>query len=458
MVTKVVTFAFFVTSKISMASDKKHLRLRGNVWWLHYRIPERHKLLPECLKYKEILTKNLKTDSLLEARRRRDIFLRGLEAQAEDHYRAWLPYGGERREEFAEKPKVYKSPFAIRPPEVDPRVLALRKVLERGQAILGSGDEKKKLESVAIREREVAHALFGYPAVADSNMKQLTKLVVRDSRNKGLSEKTISKINRASEWFLDHLVDDDIDISKIDYDQVSQFIHLDLEAGVGGSTLNGYLYGLRQIWKRAKLSKLVTGDCPFSGHHVKTDSKSYDPFTYDEIIKLYRAAKGELKILIHAAATTGARADELLTADIKTPSNFSHPCWFFKFKEKGKTEQSTRVVPLHESLKLSDGFRFTVKYKTIQNQMKRLVESVMGKPVNEFTGQPRKLSMHSLRASVITELVVKHKINEKVVGSITGHLGGDTSKVGSIRTYIHPDDLNEKKAIVDFLPWTDSDG
>ena len=32
-----------------MASDKKHLRQRGDVWWLHYRIPNQFKLLPECI-------------------------------------------------------------------------------------------------------------------------------------------------------------------------------------------------------------------------------------------------------------------------------------------------------------------------------------------------------------------------------------------------------------------------
>jgi hypothetical protein len=104
-------------------------------------------------------------------------------------------------------------------------------------------------------------------------------------------------------------------------------------------------------------------------------------------------------------------------------------------------------------MNITDGFQFKMKYKTAQTQMKDLQEKVFGTLMDELTGEPRRLTLHSLRSTVITELVVRHRINEKVVGGVTGHMGGGNSRVGSLRGYIHTDDLTEKKSIVDLIPW-----
>jgi integrase len=227
----------------------------------------------------------------------------------------------------------------------------------------------------------------------------------------------------------------------------------DLKNGAASSTIHGHLYGLTQIWKRAKLSKLVTGENPFGGHGVKKRQISYDPFTLAEIYQLHRAANASLKTLIHAAATTGARLNELLTAEVKTPSTFDKPCWLFKFKDRGKTEQSTRVVSIHPSLSLPEGFTFRgLSDRTVTRQFKEIRESCMNETFHELTGKPRKLSSHSFRTTVVTALTVTHRINEKVVGTITGHLAGN-AKVGSIRSYINPDDLHILLDVVSLLPW-----
>lgn len=439
-----------------MAKDKKYLRLHGKNWWLHYRIPDRYKLLPECLPYKNILTKDLGTDSLREAQRRRDIILHRLEAQAGDHYEAWLTVDkASLTEANPDRPDFSQSrhPLKIMPKPKHPNVELALRVLAKGSSIIGDDPKPEKLKAVAQAEREAVSALFGTRKTSGRSLTELTKQVVKESKVQGKARKTIYKIERGSSWFIENLVQNDIDMADIDHEQVNDFITLELERGVSGSTLKGHLYGLRQIWKRARQSRLVSGECPFMDHMIRSDSKQYDPFTDDEVLDLYLNAKGELRTLIHAAATTGARASELLTAEVKTPSTFNHPCWLFMFKKKGKTEQSTRVVPLHHSLRLEEGFRFTLKYKTVQNQMKKLVESVIENPLDELTGNPRKLSMHSFRATVISKLVVEHGINEKVVGGITGHLGGSKSTAGSIRSYIHTQDLNSKKKIVDMIPW-----
>jgi hypothetical protein len=91
--------------------------------------------------------------------------------------------------------------------------------------------------------------------------------------------------------------------------------------------------------------------------------------------------------------------------------------------------------------------------RTVTRQFKELRESCINETLHELTGKPRKLSFHSFRTTVVTELTVTHAINEKVVGSITGHLAG-SSKVGSIRSYINPTDLEMQLRIVSRLPWS----
>lgn len=433
-----------------MATDKKHLREHGSGWWLHYRIPERYKLLPECIKYNGIMPLNLETDSLKEARRRRDIILHRLEAQAGERYNSWLPEGGK-----VESGLVVASdnPLHIVTTPTARDAFRVREILAKGTSMLGDSPTPKKLKEVASRERDAVFGLLNTKRHSGDSLKQLTEQVAKEAQTQGKAEATIYKITRGSSWFLSNLLQGDISITAIDYDQVRDFIHAELERGVAGSTLKGHLYGLRQVWKRAKQSKLVSGDCPFDEHTVKVESKPFDPFTFEEIRSLYQNAKGELKTLIHAAAMTGARVDELLTAEVKTPSTFEHPCWLFKFKQKGKTAQSTRVVPVHSSLPITDGFQFSLTYDSVQSRLKRLQESVLGQPLHELTGLPRKLSMHSFRSYVITELVVTHRINEKVVGGVTGHLGGGQSKAGALRGYIHIEDLSKKREIVELLPW-----
>lgn len=431
-----------------MATDKTHLRQRGNIWWLHYRIPERHKLLPECVPYKEIVTKSLKTDSLREARRRRDVFLRKLDFQEGDHYKAWIP---ERIEHTPDSSRLSLNWLKDTQPRENPNIETIRGILARGSTILGNDPSSDKLASVARRERDAAFALVGDKRHSGRNLNALTKMVVREKQASDLADKTINKIERGTSWFLEYLMQKDIDIDQIDYDIVSDAVMDTIAQGKAGSTIKGYLYGLNQIWLRAKRSKIVTGESPFRNHSYSTESVPYDTFTHEEMQQLYDRADPFLKNLIHACATTGARIGELLRAEIK--DILGYRCWVFNFKNKGKNEQSTRIVPLHDSLKLETGFTFNLSYTPARNRINALISEVLGTRFNELTGKKRHLTFHSFRHTLITELVIERGLNEKLVGSVTGHRGGGKSKAGAIKTYIHVEDLRKKKAVVDLIPW-----
>lgn len=439
-----------------MAYDKKHLRLRGNVWWLHYRIPERHKLLPECLNFNSILTKSLGTDSIREAKRRRDIFLHGLEAQAEDYYKAWLPKRQEPVGDGLPEAIVSLNPPYISFKPENPNMVNVRAILAKSGYKDGSGADLTKMKSAAQREREAVFALLGEKRHAGKSLKNLTKAVIRETEAKGLASSSNSKIERSTQWFLESIMEDDIDIDLIEFDLVSGCLTAELEAGKSGSTVNGYLWGLKKVWERARRSKLVSGDNPFTHHRISAKAEShYDPFTLEEIRALYDHADTEFKTLIHAGATTGARIGEMLRTEVKV-INGQH-CWLFNFKHKGKTEQSTRIVPLHDSLQLPEGFSFKISYRRAQRIIGEYIDTALGERLHELTGKPRTLRFHSFRSTVITHLR-RLRYSEKAIGSVTGHLGEDGSKGSSLPVYEHVESIPFKKELVDQIQWIDQLG
>jgi integrase len=439
VLTKLLSLTLQVTTeRVTKMSDTKHLQMRHNVYWLYYRLPKRLKDHPLFENEPAIYTQNLKTDSLIKARRLRGQIITNLNNSIKDDnaHEAWEQEIIKRSQQFSQDNPQLDGQFDYRDLLADELEI---KTLYRKEKL--SAVEQVQLE---VLTRKVPNK--------KGMLRHIAKQVITERETHGQAHKTINKIRRSVDWFLEHTLNDDLEITLTDWDMVHEFVMKDVQQGVSGSTIDGHLYGLRQIWDRARQSKLVNGDNPFQKHNIKKDSTPYEPFTKTEIKKLYDAAGGELKVLLHAGAVTGARINELLTCEVKTPSTYDHPCFLFKFKDKGKTEQSTRVVPLHKSLSLPEGFRFTLKGSTAQDQIKKLINRVLGVQLNEMTGEARRLSFHSFRSTVITELTTDHGINEKIVGSISGHTAG-SSRAGSIRNYIQPNDLAIKKKVVDMIEW-----
>lgn len=427
--------------------DTKHLRKRYNTWGIHYRIPEHLRSSPRFKGAPTFYTRSLETDSLATARRLRDSIIRDLHAGTDDLYDSWKRTILERSLEFDSKHPHLNG-------ELTYAELLTDSILNEAIEQHGADPETGHPVKLNDNQQVILDAIQGRAPAKHKRLKHITAKLLDEYTANKKATKTVLKIRRSADWFLGHIIQDDIDIELIDYDQVRGFITQDLNAGVSGMTINGHLYGLKQIWDRAKSSKLVTGDNPFSKHRIAKDSQSYDPWTWDEIAALWNAAEDDLKTLIHAAATTGARINELLTAEVKTlkTSAQDRQCWLFKFKDKGKTEQSTRAVPLHPTLQLPEGFTFKMSDRTVTRRFRDLKDRTLGEPLDPLTGKPRKLSFHSFRTTVVTELTVSKRINEKVVGAVTGHLAG-SAKVGSIRTYINPDDLESKYLTVSEIPW-----
>lgn len=243
-------------------------------------------------------------------------------------------------------------------------------------------------------------------------------------------------------------------MNRADYEAVHGLILEETEKGTAGQTLSGYLYGLTTAWQRAERAGVVSGRNPFTKHKISLASKRpRGVFSYPEIYQLYSyCPAGELKVLIHAAATSGARINELLSSELKMMDGYL--CWLFMFKKKGKTQGSTRIVPVHSSLEkdIDADYRFGTSYGKIQQQFMKLLEKVMGKPIDELTGQPRNLTFHSIRHAFSTELVSRLDVPMGKVAAITGHKAAD-NRYGSLNGYVHTQDLDVKRRTVEMIQW-----
>jgi integrase len=166
---------------------------------------------------------------------------------------------------------------------------------------------------------------------------------------------------------------------------------------------------------------------------------------------MYKLADSDMKLVLHCVATTGARINEVLSSNVYIPSSYGKKCWGIKLKEKGKNKQSSRIVPVHSSLEplVANGFKFNLTYCQVDYRLKKLIEEVVVDKYEEGTGKLRKLSFHSLRSTVITELIAKHRIHSKVVSGVTGHITGNGDGTAS---YVKTD-LNELERTVELIPW-----
>jgi integrase len=133
------------------------------------------------------------------------------------------------------------------------------------------------------------------------------------------------------------------------------------ERGLSRRTRNLYASLFSSIYKSAIRREKATMN-PFDGQRVKAAVVHYEPFTDEEITKLFASATFEIAPAKHTTATalpwcalisafTGCRRDEiarLTTKDIKRTGDV----WYFDVcaDGDGKTENAERVVPLHHVL------------------------------------------------------------------------------------------------------------
>jgi hypothetical protein len=336
----------------------------------------------------------------------------------------------------------------------------------------------RSMEADKITDRAIAdygHTPKGHPVqLSDNQQAQLDVLAGRESKQKmglkhtseqliasrkkvggkGASESALNKMSEAVTWFLASIKKKDIQLVDITYTMVSQALE---NSGRKGNTKMGYSYGLAQCWKYAKKRSIGPREMisPFEGHEIsKDDADNNDLYTKAELYQLYLASTGELRQLIHMGATTGARLEEILTAELHLKTLlYDKPAWYICFKTKGKNEAAKRIVPVHESIDIDSYAPFTVKRATLQSQFVRLRTSLLGKRIEPLTGKVRRLTFHSFRTSIETELRRRPGFDRMASDAMMGRKQTQAS-AGSAASYLQsPYELKAIAGIVELIEW-----
>lgn len=422
--------------------DKKYLQLRGRVYWLYYRIPKKLALLPqfENLTY---YTQSLQTDSLVMARRARDTIIARFNTNVGDEYAAWQDAVLARSEQF-----IQHNPDGH--PETTYASIESEAILDAARQRYGTDPSTGEPLQLSASQQIQLQVLSGRPNARHSSILGLLDTVVSEKIKSGHSLSTINKLKNSVSWFLQRMSATNMQIADITYGSVHNLV---MTEPCSSSTMRGYLNSMNLLYSAAYRFRYVTEKTsPFVGFTLDDDRQSYDSYTKQEIYDLYNASTGPLRLFIHAAATTGCRISEILAADIRTPAGFSMPCWMIQFRTKGKNAGATRIVPVHPSIDISlyeHGYGKSSRW--ISDHLSRLVDAVIVDKINPDTGKPRKLSAHSFRSSLITELVINKHVSESLVGAISGHVAGRS--IGAMRTYVHTNNLEDKRAAVNMVEW-----
>lgn len=328
-------------------SDQKHLTLRGSTWYLNYRVPNS---LHESIG-KTNIQKSLRTDSLKNARRLRDKFLREFDEKLNDL--EVNPNGVRLRNLVTEIRAKFKSIRSQEEFEGFHGYYDAESEYNKGNRLMAAA-------IVMAQNEEETDQLNGYDT--RHTLKEASNRYVRYIQDK-VSIHTIRNTKRAVRNFLDHRTSSDLILEEITRPQIVKFIdHLAQDLKLTSKSINTLLSSLNQIWEYSFDRGHVRGNSPFKGHktkipHEKTNSKK--PFDLDQWSVL--TTELELSASTYArkwigpiGLMTGMRINEiagLLKEDVYKESNGE---WFFSLHEderRLKNKGSIRKIPIHSSIK-----------------------------------------------------------------------------------------------------------
>ncbi|PMR71360.1 tyrosine-type recombinase/integrase [Halomonas heilongjiangensis] len=409
-------------------ADRRHLRLRGNVWFVQKR------LSPTLAQHlgKQMLQQSTQTGDLDGACRVRDRLLvelseleASLQGRASQTQQRRLFMEARERFQEAEQSIVSTDPVApsfleIIDPEKLPEI------------------EQDALRSMYSTETPEAYRLTFKGALED--WQQSPQIERKHS--------TRSKNSLAVQLFLDSLGREDVALVSVTRKQARDFITAQLRNGKTKQTVANYLSGLSAIWRHAEdaMEEPLPARNPFKGHSLnpKATVKSYDQFTRTDVEAIFAATdreQGIFHLLPRLGFYTGARLEELCS--LKTTDIIQQQgVWCLSVREgKGKNSNATRDVPLHSAVKplvleqlkhaqsAGSEYLFLEAGESIRADGKKgpkfsqWFSRLTGKTIPK---QGRKLGFHSFRTTAIT-IMLGAGFQEQLVVWVTGHERGLTT-------------------------------
>lgn len=283
---------------------------------------------------------------------------------------------------------------------------------------------------------------FATARVCPSLIQLRDEFIVQHNDRRKLS--TLSKYIKAVEVFTAHFRCKDFRLHEINRTMVTDWLDK-AKQEKASQTLANYLGCLSQL---VALAQNRYHDAPkenvFTGHKldVRHDRESYEPFSGDELAKVYAMLDEEMKAVAMVGMYSGMRLNEICSlqiSNIKTVEGV----WCFEVTE-GKTRNAARLVPIHSRLIAlvkrliqdnHNGFLFYHASITERADGKRSTwhtqrfTRAKRKALGE-QGTERKV-FHSLRHEVAQQLD-RNQVAEDRIALLMGHERGKTE---AFKTY-----------------------
>lgn len=441
---------------VKPATPLKHLKRKGNTWYLQLRVPATLRHHPEFWG-KDVYTKSLKTSDVGIAKHRRDKRLQEIHALLEGSKSVEFM---RQTEEFRRANREFLSASSTDDEEggLDAYSILIDTLEQEAQSKhrLPSLDSPALPEHLRLRRDALVHAQkldanSDTPTPFDytPTLQDMMKLTIENKRRSGRKESSLTKYGPAITTFLDYLGVGDIPMAKIRLKDAHDYCQA-MQTNKSGSTVSGYMSSLSEVWKTARKQELVSGENPFKGCEIKDDGETALPWSEQQILDLYtllgqqsqgrgsrRRYLDEDRLLFRLGCYTGARIEELhsLTANNLVEREGTEGRKFLSFSIKpaddGKNESAPRLVPVHPSL-LEDMKTFRGFSGTADAAGKRF-----GRVKASYLGDKnsRRYVFHSLRHYVATELA-RAGFPTSMLVFISGH-SRSSAPTELERTYIH---------------------
>ena len=393
----------------------KHIKLRGNIYHLNYRVPKR--LLNRV--GKTFVQQSLSTDSLKIARLRRDIILREYSNLLDDKEvmfemikKIQLQYNDIKTQDDAEAFDAMH--------EISEDTMKTDPVFTN--AVLNVTTPNSSVITISAKE----------------TLKETTKLFLLDIKDK--SSSYINRTKLSSALYIEY---SNVELSaEVSRRNVGLFIGYLLETKSVKTTRN-YLSCLASIWGHAYNREQAKGTNPFLSHKIykKEVTNSYKPFTVEQWEIYYPALVSSAtteprKALLAIGLLTGMRLNEVLGLKCSDIQQDKTGLWFINLQPNEyrtlKNSNSTRVIPITDLLlpvllELKKTDRLNGLDSLLFPEVSKINTNDKSSSIAKWLNSTRKAtitsnnqSFHSLRVMLATAFE-QAEVSELTASKVLGH-------------------------------------
>ena len=446
-----------------MAAKIQYIEKRRRKYWFIRAIPKAHKDNPFFFFHGKNFRVNLHTDSLSVAIRRKEEVLHDWDLALESGN------GGNTPREIYKltQDSIKANEYAVDSDGIELNDYGIHQeyLIDSWSRKYPTGSDGNPLgvteadmaELKAIQDAEAKAKGCDVPNRYPMTLIEVAENVAAVKESLGISEKELKRYIGVSKSFTDFF-GSDVPITEIDYKLVRAFIVEKLSSEITPKTIGNHLSKLSQVWEEARVLGEVAGEVinPFLNHKLPRHAVNRDMLQLHQVrLILTQDITDEDSLLYLMGYYTGARAEELLSlnkihiVEREGQDGELIPCLSVAERTKenpkgGKTENATRLIPIHSALLpyLENFEGFKTSYSSFNKRRSALFNSLFGED------SKGKLSFHSLRHTFVTQLTNNIGGNIAIVKMLAGH---SKKGLGITGSYYHGAGLQQLKDAIETI-------